>query len=542
MNKKVLLGIVLIFALTLRIYKLGHLELFGDELDVGYHAYSLWKTGRDYTGQKLPTYIHSFSEWRAPLLMYATAPFVGLFGLSAWSVRIPVVLFGLINIYLVYLLVRCFTNNPKWALFSAFILTITPWHIHYSRTAFEVTLLLSLILGGTILFIKDKYLFSAVCFGLSLYAYNTANVFVLLFGLVLIYLKKKELFQKPKQLMLPAAAIFLISLPLLVRVISGQASERFNLISIFNDQKTIEKVIHFRTTGLGPSFERVFHNKLTAWGSVFVNSYLTAFSPQFLFLSGDPNPRHSMPDWGQFYWILFPFLIYGILKLRKVPDSRFKILVISWLLISPIPAALTVGGGSQATRLFLMLPPLIILIALGVSKIKNNLLLLAFGLGLLAFSLFYLHNYFVHYQKETYQHWHYGYQKAMTWLKENRNDQRVIINNSNEPALIRYLFWSEIDPNWFHQKFSGDQIEKNILTGFDGFKLENTYFGHISEENKVNWLKANLKPDDLYLAFQEHEAPGDWNWNLEPPEGLEVLKTIYDPWGKPMIYWVTISD
>ena len=67
--------------------------MFGDEVDVGYQAYSLFKTGRDLYAQAFPTYIHSLSEWRAPLLMYATVPTVAAFGTSELGVRLPQVIF-----------------------------------------------------------------------------------------------------------------------------------------------------------------------------------------------------------------------------------------------------------------------------------------------------------------------------------------------------------------------------------------------------------------------------------------------------------------
>src|SRR3989344_2897391 len=91
-----ILTFILIFSTVLR---LGFVttsppELFGDEVDVGYQAYSLYKTGRDLYRQPLPTYIHSLSEWRAPLLMYATVPSVAFLGLNEWDVRVPQAIFG----------------------------------------------------------------------------------------------------------------------------------------------------------------------------------------------------------------------------------------------------------------------------------------------------------------------------------------------------------------------------------------------------------------------------------------------------------------
>jgi len=538
-NKKIILGLILGLSLFLRLYKLGHLEPFGDEIDVGYHAYSLWHTGRDYYGQLLPTYIHSFSEWRAPLLMYVTAPVVGLLGLNAWTVRLPVVLLGVLNVYLVYCLVKELTDDENWGLISSFVLAVIPWHVHYSRTAFESTLLLGLILGGTLFFFKEKFSLSSLLYGLSFYAYNTANVFVPFLGLVLIITKRKKVFSDLKRMILPAVIFLVVSLPIIFQVFFGQAAGRFNLISIFGDDVTIRKIIHLRNTGVNPRIERVFHNKLTGWGGVFVNNYITSLSSQFLFLTGDPNPRHSLPNYGQLFWLLAPFLVLGLLSLPKVKIRQFKVLIISWMLISPIPSALTVGGGNQATRLFLMLPPLVILIALGFKSVKNKLLRVS-GLGLIFLSLiFFLHNYFVHYQQEAYRHWHYGYREAMTWLKDNRNEQRVIISNALEPGLIRYLFWNELNPKEFQQNFEDDQLKKDIFTDFDGFKVKNTYFGLITSEDKINWLKDNLNSDDLFLAYQGKEAPGDWDWQLSPPEGLEVVKAVDDPWGKPLMYWVT---
>src|SRR3989344_1966867 len=126
--------IVLLLGGFLRLYHLSSLpiSLFGDEIDVGYHAWSLFTTGRDYLGNFLPTYIHSLSEWRAPLMMYLAAPIVGLLSPSAFSVRLPAALMGILNLYLIYLLGKKLFGN-KIGLISAVILALTPWHIHYSR-------------------------------------------------------------------------------------------------------------------------------------------------------------------------------------------------------------------------------------------------------------------------------------------------------------------------------------------------------------------------------------------------------------------------
>ena len=547
-KRKLWLLVILFLALFLRLYKLNQLELFGDELDVGYHAYSLWLTGRDYMGQKLPVYIHSFSEWRAPLLMYVTAPSVGILGLNSWGVRLPAVIFGILDIWLLYLLVEILSKDKTLAILAALILAITPWHIHYSRAAFEVTLFLFLTLLGTLAAIKGaagkingKWLWlAALSFALTFYTYNTANVFIPLWILALFLVYRRRIFIQTKKFLLPSLAFLLLVLPLMLVTLRGQAAARFELIGIFNNPKTIDKIVFKRNTGLSPAVERIYHNKLLGWNKEFVNNYLTAFSPQFLFLTGDPNPRHNLPMFGEFYWILAPFLVLGFIQLFVQKKSPFKILTFSWLLLAPIPSSLTISGGNQATRLFLMLPPLVILIALGIKKVmKFKVVFYATGVALLISLVFWLHNYSVHYPKEQYRYWHYGYQESMSWLDGRENHyKRIIINERHEPALIRYLFWTHKPPHWLWNNFHNDRLAKNILPGLDGFTLGKVVFGIINADDKQGWLEKNLQSGDLYLAFQQDEVPGDWNWAKSPPDKLDVLKTVYTPWGKPMMYWI----
>ncbi len=377
-KKKIYFWLILGLSLALRLYRLNSLELFGDELDVGYHAFSLLKTGRDYMGQFLPAYIRSFSESRAPLSMYATIPFIGLFGLNSWGVRMGPVLFGVLSIGLLYWLVKLLSKNEKVALISALVLALSPWHFHYSRAAFEVTLLLSLVLLGTIGFLKKKWWLAGLAFALSLYTYNTANIFLPLWTLLLAWTSRLELKKVTRGMVFSGLIFIFLALPLGLRIIQGQASDRFNLISIFSNPKTTDQIVFKRNNGLGPETERIFHNKLTGWGGEFVNNYFQSFSPEFLFLKGDPNPRHSLPDWGQFYWWLLPFFLIGVYDLLKSKNKEFKNLTFGWLLLSPLASCLTVAGGNQATRLFLMLPPLATIIALGISRMAKRIGVLLF--------------------------------------------------------------------------------------------------------------------------------------------------------------------
>ena len=157
-----LLSIILVIALFLRVYKLDSVPaaLFGDEIDVGYQAYSLLETGRDINGRFLPFYIKSLSEYRTPLFIYSDIPFIALFGLNEWGIRANPVFWGVLSILGLYLLVSKITNQ-KIGLIAAFLMTISPWHMQYSRAAYEATMLLSFLIFGTYFFIlsfEKRYL------------------------------------------------------------------------------------------------------------------------------------------------------------------------------------------------------------------------------------------------------------------------------------------------------------------------------------------------------------------------------------------------
>lgn len=542
-----ILVIILAIASFFRLFQLGSLpiSLFGDEIDVGYHAWSLITTGRDYLGQFLPTYIHSLSEWRAPLLMYITAPFVGIFGPTNLAVRLPVALLGIASVYLVFLFVKTVSNNNWLALISALILALTPWHIHYSRAAFEVVPLIFLLLLGTYLFIKRKYYASLIPFVLTFYTYSTANLFTpfLVLGLLLIYRPELNLKHNWIRLIVPT----LLVLPMVYNILFGQAAGRFGLISVTNDSKIIDQLIIKRTDPWVKSslLETFFHNKYFAYATAIGQNYLTALSPQFLFLKGDQYFRHSLSNQGELLWICLPFYLYGLfISVKNISEKHNKLLLL-WLLLSPIPSSLTQGGGDHATRLFLMLPPLIILTATGfhdaLQKIKLKGLVLIICIGGLVFSFAnYWHEYSAHYRYESANLWQYGYESIFTQLKTVQGTgKNIYINNTFQPSLLRFAFYTQYPPSRFQKDFQGDQPDSFDNGLFKGFRFGDRYY--FGEVNNLDDLSRLLTPGDIYLAVQLKEIPGDWDWSKNPPSGFQTLGVSQDIFNKPLFYLVTQS-
>jgi len=554
-SKRVLV-LVLLLAGFLRLWRLNEVpvSLFGDELDVGYQAYSMLMTGRDYYGNFMPLHFHSLAEWRTPLYLYSAVPTVAIFGVSPWGVRLPAAIFGILGVWAFYLLIKELFENEKLALISVFVMAISPWHIQYSRAAFEVTQLLFFLILGLFLFLKalknGKWLWlSAFCFSLTPWIYSTAKLFtpMLLVFLVIAWWEKVFLLKR-KYLVQSVATFLVVGGPMVYSVLFGGAAQRFGYVSVFTNPSTEHEVGVVRLndaqmrgelgTGVSPRLDdRVLHNKYIYWGENLVSNYFRAFSAEFLFISGDPNLRHSIKGMGQFYRVEALVLILGVIwffmsKVRR----KEKLLVVFWVLAGAVPAVITRDGGNHATRLILILPPLVILIAYGISRL-NKFWLFVFGAMLMVNFGFYEHDYWVHNPWNSERWWHSGFREAISEIKAVENDyDRIIVSTASEPPWIFFAAWYEYPPKKWQAGFPiGNDID---LPGFGKVShIDKFYFGSpgvgLYEMGKV------LDSKTLYMASEK-----EVNVNLiaEPerlPGDLVLVKAIAYPSGEPVFYIFT---
>lgn len=528
--------LILLVASFLRVYRLDYLELFGDEVDAGYQSYSLLMTGRDYKGHLLPSYAQSFSEWRAPGLMYAMIPFIKIFGLNEWGVRLCPAFFGVLSILAFYFLLKEIGVSKKVSLWTSFLLAILPWHIQYSRAGYELTLLCFLILGG-VFFLKKAInsnknaliIVSGLLFSVAIYTYNTANIFVPLLCLTTLIIWKAK---KEKWLVLIFSG-FIFCLPLIYQILFGHAADRFGTVAIFNNKDVIAEVNDYRNAGKNSWMSKIFYNKATVSGKKILFNYFNAFGDNFLFNEGDVTFRQSLHQVGNLYWIELPLIVWGLVVfIRNKNKTKGEWWLFGLLLISPTASSLTIDGYNHASRLFLMVFPLSYLAASGLDNVKKYLKYLILIILFLEFS-FYQYYYWSFYRNESWRWWHTGYKEAMIYVFSNKNNyNKVIMDNTYEPALIRYLFWNKTNPKTI---FSLKDKMDNKVDTFNGFCLdEKTCFVDFQDKFKVENLNKNV----LYLISQERSVGGDWDWSKNPPEGIEVKRTVRNYDGTPIFYLV----
>ena len=103
----------MVVGLLLRAWQFGAIPpgLNQDEASTAYDAFSLIHYGVDRNGFRFPVVLVSWGSGMYALASYVEAPFIGLFGLSVWSARLPFLLIGLAALPLFYRLLRDTTDR-----------------------------------------------------------------------------------------------------------------------------------------------------------------------------------------------------------------------------------------------------------------------------------------------------------------------------------------------------------------------------------------------------------------------------------------------
>ncbi|MBI2008483.1 glycosyltransferase family 39 protein [Candidatus Amesbacteria bacterium] len=343
---------ILILGFVLRVIWLDKFPtgFTADEAGQGYDAYSILKTGRDSWGQFLPLFPRGFGDFKPPLYMYIAIPSVAIFGLTEFAVRLPAALIGVGAIAVIYFLSKELFSE-KIAILSAFLLSISPWHIQLSRNAWEGGLGILLFPLGLYLFLKKRYNWAFLAWGVNLYSYHSWRVFTILFVVALVI--RQKFFKS-------ALLIFaLASLPIILnyRAVLKRASD----VGIFSSLNTLTYLTNRKSS------PTVFDNKYNFYADQLFTNYLSYFSPSFYFTGHRPDFSHlNFPGTPLHYPVELVFIAIGAILLIR--HKQFSYLLI-WLLLAPIPAALTESSNSQ--RAITIFPLTVLISAYGLAVLSR---------------------------------------------------------------------------------------------------------------------------------------------------------------------------
>lgn len=560
-------GGLFLLALVLRLVELDRVPagFFHDEAEKAYSAFSVARVGGvfDFTSLhsatlgasnsnaavptfvRLPLFVNVWGSYTSMAYQYCALPFLSARGLEVGAARLPAALAGALTVLGVFVLALRLTRRTRGAVWAALFLAVSPWHLVFSRWAAQgilVPLFLSLAVWawsgafrrGRVC--QRRLLVSAVCFPLAFYCYSGAEPFLLAFWGWLAWIGRREILRHARA-MIPAALVFLILLiPTLGALLggSGEGMGRFNRLSVWG----MDAPLTFRAL-------------------VFLKNYLAHFSPQFLFLSGDANPRHAVEGFGEMLWVEAPLLVAGLLRVCKRvrnPRARVERLLLGWFLLTPLSAALTNEGIPHALRTLHGLPCPQILCALGVLDLggwvrrrwsRGKWLArggaMVWGLNAVVF----LAAFFVLYPVQSAPVFEYGLGQALRAFRE-KGDTPPGEESGDSKRRLYYLPDDQLPFAWelvaFHLRVSPERIREEGMKAFPVTPLNLQAIDPLSLLRKLNpgdgvlvsqpvfdrFYRENLERTRFEIApFSDRPDRVEWPYRQTIEAGIkEFLPTV----------------
>lgn len=511
--RKYLLIAILSLAFLLRVIDLDRFPsgFTPDEASFGYDAYSILKTGKDQWGISFPLVLKSFGDYKSPLYAYLAIPFIAVGGLSEAAVRLPNAIVGTLAVLAAYLLVQELFKKKYLSLIASFLVEVSSWHIMMSRGAFEANLTTFFLPFGIYLYLKKRYNLSALFLGLNLFTYHSAKLITPIIFIALILVTKKF------KLIPSLIFSFLFALTIYLLTLGGGTRIAERSITQGSLEEGAKIKIELINNGMNPIIARLSHNKYQVTVSRFINNYKQYFSYRFLFKDGPKETTYGMlPGRGVLYGFegllllgLIPLILY-----KKI--SKAVLLLIGWLLISPIPAALSTGVGYSANRAEIVIPVIQILEVVGLSgwliilnRLKGKLRLIPIGIfsTLVLFEvLSFTKLYFVDSPKITSGGMLYANLEVARWLTQNFKDKEIVVSRTLSEPHIYIAFARKWDPKEYQNSTKSWKLE-TWVDQIPSYKLGNyTFQNEKINVGRLEDFKKGIVPDKVFYYPDGEEA------------------------------------
>ncbi|MFZ5535545.1 MAG: hypothetical protein ACOY3M_05355 [Patescibacteria group bacterium] len=459
--KPFLIGILILGGI-LRLWQLGTIPkgITHDEMGYIYNAYSIAQTGKNVFGETLP-----FFTWMTrdgfpfmPVPVYGMVPLFWLFPLTPFVGRLLPALLGILDILLLFLIVKRLFGKVALSLLAALFLAISPWHLHFARSAYDANYsLFYFLLGIAALYAhakEDKFPWlTVVSFVLAIFSYRGMSVIFLPLGIALIWHAKISGTLPPNRLRGFIVGLVLCTLLFVTAALLAGKGYTAEGAALFDNPKMQADIDTTIREAQGPlTVRRFFTNKPTYIIDRFRENYLKAYSPEFLFLYTEPSAIYSIWSRGRIYFIDLFFIILGIGYLIKLRQNS-ALLWIAFLLIGGLPGG--IGGMPYSSRNFFLAAIFPVFSAAGVLSAidffrrrvaRNTAIILIICLYLYALGS-YLYDYYGRYAWYGAEAWAKSI-KEISILAHTRKSEvdMVYLGNTSFADAVEYAFWNGIDP------------------------------------------------------------------------------------------------
>ena len=534
-----LLILIFLLAVFLRFWQLGEIPsgVHTDEADTGYSAYSILKTGLDPHGgfNLIALSDNNTGGTHPPIYTYLLIPLIKIFGLNIFIERLPSAILGSLTVIIVFFIVNKLFKSIALSNVATFLFATNAWATHISRQGLLEAESLFFVLLGVVLFLysdKNKYLliFSAVFFGISLYAYDAPKIFLPPFLILLFYFYRNVLLKIKKFLIIFTLIFSLFYASVLHLTFLQGGIIDYNRSSVFKSVDLTVNTERFQTNA--PLWlSSIFHNKFTVSLKNFETSYVNVFSLNWLFVNGSNNLQRAVGNHGQFYLFTLPFFFIGINLVFK-KNANLGLFLIGWMLLGALPGGLTTGN--YAYRSIHVLPIPIMFSSLGIvwawkllskkKQVLNISIKLLTIILMLIYIFSYFFTYFFDYPVYSSEYWSGQQNDAIKFAILHKNAYEKVFIDGGEPWAIGYAFFNKIDPLIYQNAYKNQEYFKGIKT----IKINDIYFGIFSlgdikkpsdffpknslvitnavNFSKVNELKSFYDPGQIRAIFKVFEV------------------------------------
>jgi 4-amino-4-deoxy-L-arabinose transferase-like glycosyltransferase len=453
-----------------------------DEAVYGYDAYSIFQTGRDHLGHPFPfVSLENFGDWSSPLLTFILVPFVGVFGLNVEVIRTVTAILGLIAVPAVFLLAVLLFQRPAAGVIAAWLIALSPFHVHLSRWAVIPSLVPTMVALTLLAFVwamrnrnERAFVLAALLACLTMATYHSMKLYVPLALIPAFLIYRRTIFALKLEALFYAALIFVaLAGPILWLTLRDPAGgARFAQTSVFDQ-------------GDGSL-------------STVISQYLSYFSPGFWLTRGS-NDLMQVPSGGIELWVVVPLILCGLAWLvfhavrgRDAWLRSSGLLLVALLLLYPIPGSLTIpapdalrgahviilaalfaAAGAIAVYEWLqsMLANRERTLRIGATAFVVTVFLLGFGYDLQhRFA-----HYFGGYGEEVEPSFHYGLKDALDYAfaHEDEYDEIWVLPDVHEP-YIYVLFYRQWPPDDVHSNLvlTRDPPEWNVVHAIDKYHFD----------------------------------------------------------------------
>lgn len=395
LNQKIIF-IILLLALFIRLIPLDFPKFTADEARIAYRGYTLFSDGKDELGRSFPIIFNSLEDYQLPVVSYATALGLKLFGKTDFGARIPFVLLGTALVLLIYKIAQVFNPGKEFWLVSAAIMAFSPALIFLSKIPNEAILLTFIVTFLFYLMIEKRPnpILIFVFILLSILSSKFAWFIITPFVIVTLFLFPNNLPKKSKiNISILCLLISLLTIMAFWQIPQAKRSLLENNFPIFSDITIKNGIDRLRGQGLEvtsqPFLEKVLFNK-THFLMVGFLHWLSQLGPATFFGQFDNSGLNGFINMGVLQKILIiPFAI-GLVALIKKRDKKYMLLLIYPLLLT-LPT-LFIFPNLNFDLIVITLPFISLIITLGLFNISRLIrifiiFLIVFEIG---FNFFYL--------------------------------------------------------------------------------------------------------------------------------------------------------